>query len=545
MGGDLRRDAEAIFDASIEAVLPRKLVERSLKRSGNELTVLGSGVTVKLKKNVYIYAFGKAVLGMVTAVDGLCHDHIVHGVASVPEGMVQTLRNKLPHLVPPDTCLVEIIQGAENNMPDASAHRAARRIMEGAQRTAQDDIVIILVSGGGSALLPLPADGLTLQDVRDTTMACARQGASINELNTIRKHLSAVQGGQLAAAVYPASAITLVLSDVVGDPLDVIASGPTVPDPTSFHDCKCILKRLGLTAATLPARVVQHIAAGVAGRVPDTPTGEHVAFQTRPPRVHTTQLVGTNAIALHAARCEAEARGYTVIPWGSAVEMEARAFAKLFAAKLHTVVPCAVSCTALRKVHSADALCVATLRMLMCVNRCTRLSLLGEVAGMGRIGVCANVCSDFCCSCVVHRSSIGSACWGAERPRALSAAPGVGGETRRSHCRRHYACLRLPVTRCSFSVVERTGKTAPPMLRAASDTAGSRICAHRTVSAQPSTSRWQYRRCVQLSHYRFYLVCCNRLTAPDTRCFHLLCHKRRITTRMRCWTKWVCTCGPA
>eukprot|EP00041_Stephanoeca_diplocostata_P004285 m.42386 g.42386 ORF g.42386 m.42386 type:complete len:500 (+) comp15027_c0_seq1:205-1704(+) len=337
MGGDLRRDAEAIFDASIEAVLPRKLVERSLKRSGNELTVLGSGVTVKLKKNVYIYAFGKAVLGMVTAVDGLCHDHIVHGVASVPEGMVQTLRNKLPHLVPPDTCLVEIIQGAENNMPDASAHRAARRIMEGAQRTAQDDIVIILVSGGGSALLPLPADGLTLQDVRDTTMACARQGASINELNTIRKHLSAVQGGQLAAAVYPASAITLVLSDVVGDPLDVIASGPTVPDPTSFHDCKCILKRLGLTAATLPARVVQHIAAGVAGRVPDTPTGEHVAFQTRPPRVHTTQLVGTNAIALHAARCEAEARGYTVIPWGSAVEMEARAFAKLFAAKLHTL----------------------------------------------------------------------------------------------------------------------------------------------------------------------------------------------------------------
>jgi hydroxypyruvate reductase len=176
-----------------------------------------------------------------------------------------------------------------------------------AQQAGVDDMVFCPLSGGGSVLLPAPSPGITLEEKQQVTSLLLKCGASIDEMNAIRKHISQLKGGQLACLVMPATLITLVLSDVVGDRLDVIASGPTVPDPATYQDCLEIIRRHGLFTR-LPVSVRTHLQRGHEGELAETPKATDAAFA----RCQTV-IIGSNRLALQAASAEAQARGYNTL----------------------------------------------------------------------------------------------------------------------------------------------------------------------------------------------------------------------------------------
>jgi glycerate 2-kinase len=203
------------------------------------------------------------------------------------------------------TRAVEIVE-AGHPVPDASGEAAARRILDLVGGLTGDDMVICLLSGGGSALMPLPAPGLTLADKQAVTGALLKAGATIAEINCVRRHLSAIKGGRLASRVRPARLLTLAISDVPGDDPLVIASGPTVPDPTSFADARAVTSRYGLV---LPASVARHLETGI--DAPPDPWGDYV-------------LVARPADALAAGAAVAARAGYAPLVLGDALEGEAR-----------------------------------------------------------------------------------------------------------------------------------------------------------------------------------------------------------------------------
>jgi hydroxypyruvate reductase len=215
---------------------------------------------------------------------------------------------------------------AGHPVPDERGVAASTEVLAQVNALSDRDVVFVLLSGGGSSLLLAPTEGLTLFDKQATTGALLACGATIQEINCVRKHLSRVKGGQLAKACAPADVLSLVLSDVIGDPLDVIASGPTVPDPTIFADALAILERYGIRDH-LPASVVRYVEAGVKGEKPETPKHEDSVFE----RSHI-ELVGTNRIALQAAEEEALRRGYTPHILTSTLRGEAREAAKVICA---------------------------------------------------------------------------------------------------------------------------------------------------------------------------------------------------------------------
>ncbi|HID33003.1 MAG TPA: DUF4147 domain-containing protein, partial [Anaerolineae bacterium] len=215
---------------------------------------------------------------------------------------------------------------AAHPTPDAQGVAAARRAVETIVRLGPNDLLITLISGGGSALLTLPASGLTLDDLQRTTDLLLACGAAIHEINAVRKHLSQVKGGQLAHLAHPAALLSLILSDVVGNPLDAIASGPTAPDPTTWADAWTVIQKYSLENV-LPAAVRDHLLAGLAGRLPDTPKPGDPIFQ----RVHNV-IVGDNAIAAEAARRAAEAQGFHAAILSTFVQGEAREVAQVLVA---------------------------------------------------------------------------------------------------------------------------------------------------------------------------------------------------------------------
>ncbi len=209
------------------------------------------------------------------------------------------------------TSRIEVVEAA-HPVPDAAGRAAASRILESVQGLTQDDLVLCLISGGASALLALPAEGITLDDKRAVTGALLRSGATIHEINAVRKHLSAIKGGRLGAAAYPARLVTIVISDVPGDDLSVIGSGPTVPDPSTFADARAVLAKYDITP---PPSISRHL--GEAREETPKPGDPRLAHAL-------CRLAATPAGALRAAAAVARDSGYEPVILGDAIEGEAR-----------------------------------------------------------------------------------------------------------------------------------------------------------------------------------------------------------------------------
>lgn len=221
----IKFDLRNMFDASVKAVRPNHLLKKALIVNGTVLKAHNKKYL--LNNNVYIVGFGKAVLSMAFEAEHIFEKHLVSGIVSVPEGILGIFKNNSDVQSVPNSIL-EIIEGAKNNLPDKNANETAHKIKNLVQNLNSNDLLIVLISGGGSALLPLPLPSITLEEKSFVIKLLATAGANINELNCVRKKLSVLKGGGLAEIAYPAQIISLILSDIVRNPLDLIASGPTV-----------------------------------------------------------------------------------------------------------------------------------------------------------------------------------------------------------------------------------------------------------------------------------------------------------------------------
>jgi glycerate 2-kinase len=309
----LRRSARGILDAAIAAGDAGRLTRRALVRRGSRLRVGDRTFDLGRIRRVVVVGAGKASGTMAEAAETLLDGVSVEGLVAVKERR------------DPGPRRVRVVE-AGHPIPDARGEAAAREILRLARDAGPDDLVLCLISGGGSALTPAPVPGVTLAEKQTVTRLLLECGATINELNAVRKHLSRLKGGQLARAAHPAPVIALLLSDVIGDPLDVIGSGPTAPDPTTFGDVLAILDRFGLRDR-LPPTVRTHLEAGARGETQDTPKpGDPVLAGV------TNVVIGNNGLVVDAA--VEEARRLGLVPWlmTRRLQGEAREVARVFAA---------------------------------------------------------------------------------------------------------------------------------------------------------------------------------------------------------------------
>jgi hydroxypyruvate reductase len=246
---------------------------------------------------------------MAAAAEGVLGDRIADGVVVVKDGYRA------------DTRRVRLLE-AGHPVPDARGEAAARAIRALAESAGADDLFLVLVSGGGSALTPAPVPPITLADKQALTRLLLAAGANINQLNAVRKHCSQLKGGQLARAAAPARVHALLLSDVIGDPLDVIASGPTAPDASTFAEALAILERFDLTRRA-PAAIVERLERGARGEIPETPKLEDPIFR----RV-TNTVIGNNLLVVEAAAARARALGYAPHVLTRSLEGEAQEVAR-------------------------------------------------------------------------------------------------------------------------------------------------------------------------------------------------------------------------
>ena len=250
---ELRRAARRILDAAIAAGDAGRLTRQALAREGSRLRVGGRAFDLARVRRVVVVGAGKASGTMAEAAEAVLDGVPLEGLVAVKERR------------DPGPRRVRVVESG-HPIPDARGEAAGEEILRLARDAGPDDLVLCLISGGGSALTPSPVPGVTLAEKQVVTRLLLECGATINELNAVRKHLSRLKGGQLARAAHPAPVVALLLSDVIGDPLDVIASGPTAPDPTTYADALAVLDRFGLRAR-VPATVRAHLEAGARGEV--------------------------------------------------------------------------------------------------------------------------------------------------------------------------------------------------------------------------------------------------------------------------------------
>lgn len=312
---EMRADAAALMQAALDAVSPRKAIRQVLQLAGDTLRIAGREYPLSERGRLVVVGAGKASATMAQAVEEVLGDRI-------DEGLVITKRGQAAEY---SGSRIQIVEGGHPT-PDQAGLLGAHRIAELLEPLGPHDLVICLISGGGSALLTLPASGIELPALQELTGALLKSGATINEINCIRKHLSRVKGGQLARMAHPAAVVSLILSDVVGNPLDVIASGPTVPDPTTFEDAWTTLERYGLIRG-LNHSIRGRLQAGMTGAIPETPKEGDPVFRN----THNA-IIGSNEIAARAALLEAQNRGYNALLLSTYVEGEARHVARALAA---------------------------------------------------------------------------------------------------------------------------------------------------------------------------------------------------------------------
>jgi glycerate 2-kinase len=320
----LQYDAEAmnseehlrrIFQAALRAVEPESLLAHSLRLEGDILEVRGQERPLRLDlrgfERLVVLGAGKAAAPMARALEGLLGDRIDEGLVVVKDGYTAPLRRV--------RCLE-----AGHPVPDPRGLAAAAELERLASGVGAKSLAIVLVSGGGSALLPAPLPPLTLSDKQAVTSGLLASGAEIGEINCLRKHLSRLKGGRLVGLLGGAEVLALILSDVVGDRLESIASGLTVPDPGTYAEALDIVRKYGLQ---LPASARDVLERGLRGELEETPKPGDPRFA----RAHNL-LVGTNRTGLEAARREAEDLGYRPVVLSSRLTGEAREVAKVLAA---------------------------------------------------------------------------------------------------------------------------------------------------------------------------------------------------------------------
>ncbi len=305
-----RKTVVDIFSAALNAADPYKLVAA---RKDLIVSVYRREGCNKL----FFISFGKAAFAMAKALTDAVPELITKGIVITKYGHVQD--GGLPGNV-------EIFE-AGHPVPDEKGYVATERVMEMLKEKDKQTLVICLVSGGGSALLVAPPDGISLREKQVATDLLLKAGANINELNTVRKHISTVKGGRLAELAYPSKVISLILSDVIGDPLDVIASGPTSPDESSYHDALRIIEKYGLKER-IPDRALNRLERGAEGEEKETPKPGHPVFE----RVENI-IIGSNKKATEAAAKKAREEGFDTALLSSEIEGEAREVAGWLAGK--------------------------------------------------------------------------------------------------------------------------------------------------------------------------------------------------------------------
>ncbi|HDL90471.1 MAG TPA: glycerate kinase [Thermodesulforhabdus norvegica] len=310
---------QELFKTGIDAVSPERVVKRAVKRDGNVLHVDGKCYFLRDFERIYVIGAGKATAPMARVLEELLYDRIAGGGVVVKYG----------HGLPLEK--IAVYEGG-HPIPDESSYRGTESVLNVVRDVSERDLVFCIFSGGGSALFVSPLEPLTLADKQVTTDALLRAGAPIEAVNTVRKHLSKVKGGRLARFIYPARVITVLLSDVIGDRLDVIASGPTVPDTTTYDDCYRVLHDYGIWDE-VPEAVQRIVNQGRAGLIEDTPKSGDPVFE----KVQTT-VAGNNRLALGAAAEVARRNGYNVVVVTSRLQGEAREVAKVLAAMVEEIL---------------------------------------------------------------------------------------------------------------------------------------------------------------------------------------------------------------
>jgi glycerate 2-kinase len=304
----LRRQALAIFKAALRAANPAEAVARALARE--DLTRY---------RHIYVVGAGKAGAAMARAAERMLGRRITRGLLNVKYGHVVPLRR------------IELNE-CGHPVPDQAGVEGARRIADIAACAGAEDLLLCLISGGASALLPLPADPITLDEKQEVTKLLLACGASIHEINAVRKHISQIKGGQLARLAYPARVLSLLLSDVIGDNLDVIGSGPTAPDVSTFTLALAILEKYRIFER-VPASIRERLERGGCGQIPETPKpGERIFARVR------NVVIGSNRLAVNAAAGRARELGFRTLILSTFIEGETREIARMHAAIAKEIV---------------------------------------------------------------------------------------------------------------------------------------------------------------------------------------------------------------
>jgi hydroxypyruvate reductase len=308
-----RAVALAVWEAALDAAAVAPLVRRALVVEGSVLQAGSLRLDLSEVRRVLVLGAGKASAAIAQEVEAILGGKITGGLVVVKDGYGRPTKR------------IRVVE-ASHPVPDERGQRAAAELLELARGAGPGDLVVVLISGGASALLPAPAPPITLDEKRRVTSLLLGAGATIGELNAVRKHLSLLKGGQLARAAAPATVLTLVLSDVIGNPIDVIGSGPTAPDTSMFGDALGILDRFGLRGR-VPPSVLERLGAGASGAIAETPKPGDRAFD----RVSHV-IVGDNTAVIDAAAAKARGLGYAPVVTSCAFAGEAREAARDFVA---------------------------------------------------------------------------------------------------------------------------------------------------------------------------------------------------------------------
>jgi hydroxypyruvate reductase len=310
----VRKDILQILKSAVKSVRGDDAIASHVHLSGGTLQVDSHNILIDRYERIFILGAGKALAYMARGLEKQLDGRVSGGLVSVKYGHSIALQR--PGLLE-----------AGHPTPDANSLKAARATMRLAQSCGANDLAFCLLSGGASSLWCLPCQPLELADKAITTEALLRCGAGIHEINTVRKHLSAIKGGRLARAIFPARHVTLAISDVIGDDMTAIGSGPTVADPTTFGDSRMILEKYNLISA-LPDKVIRHINSGIGGHIEESPKPHESFFEE-----NIVCIVASNRLALRTAQETAGELGYGTQLIGSDISGEARQAGKKLARK--------------------------------------------------------------------------------------------------------------------------------------------------------------------------------------------------------------------